>query len=62
MSQALLPVGDLPREPARTVRCRRCSRPLHDPEARALQLGPECRDWEAARRRGHIPQDTIPGT
>ncbi|MGW6912785.1 DUF6011 domain-containing protein [Kitasatospora sp. NPDC054939] len=32
-------------EPLRArVTCRRCHRPLHDPESRMLRLGPECRD------------------
>lgn len=59
--QAPLLWVDVPRERARPVRCEGCGRPLRDPEARALRIGPECRNWEAARRRGEIDQETLPG-
>ncbi|WP_235215633.1 DUF6011 domain-containing protein [Phaeacidiphilus oryzae] len=60
-AQAPLFRTEVPQEPPRTVRCRGCGRPLRAPEARALRLGPECREWEAARRSGEIPQDSLPG-
>jgi len=49
---ALLP--PIPHRLATTVRCRRCGRPLHDPESRILRLGPEC-------RRPDDPTPVLPG-
>lgn len=56
----------LPTEPVRErlrvrVNCRRCHRPLHDPEPRLLRLGPECRQPDARTARRDIDQDTLPG-
>jgi hypothetical protein len=58
-----LPLAD---EPARgrlavRVTCRRCHRPLHDPESRMLRLGPECRDLVAPAQRHDVEQDELPG-
>ncbi|MDH6575044.1 DUF6011 domain-containing protein [Kitasatospora sp. MAP5-34] len=44
-----------------TVRCRRCARPLHDPESRILRLGPECRGPDTAPRAVPGDQETLPG-
>ncbi|WP_354639841.1 DUF6011 domain-containing protein [Kitasatospora camelliae] len=49
-----------PRLPA-TVRCRRCGRPLHDPESRILRLGRECRRPDEPVRVLPGPQDPLPG-
>jgi hypothetical protein len=38
-----------------------CHRPLHDPEARALGIGPECAERDFAARQGGIEQDALPG-
>lgn len=43
------------------VRCRRCRRPLTDPEARARQVGDDCAEVEFAARQGGIEQETLPG-
>ena len=51
-AQGLLPVR---------VTCRRCHRPLHDPESRLLRLGPECRDPDRRVRRHDVEQDQLPG-
>jgi hypothetical protein len=53
--------GPAPDAEPRLVRCRVCRRPLHDPEARALGIGPECAEAEFAARLGGIDQDTLPG-
>jgi hypothetical protein len=45
----------------RLVRCRHCHRPLREPEARALGVGPECAEAEFAARQGGIEQETLPG-
>ncbi|GAA2831950.1 MULTISPECIES: DUF6011 domain-containing protein [Kitasatospora] len=60
MSDAAL-IPPVPPAPRSTVRCRRCGRPLHDPESRLLRLGPECRtpDPDSGARPGE--QDTLPG-
>ena len=47
--------------PSARVVCRRCHRPLHDPESRLLRLGPECRDPDRHTRRRDVEQDTLPG-
>ncbi|MDH6129319.1 DUF6011 domain-containing protein [Kitasatospora sp. GP82] len=44
-----------------TVRCRRCGRPLHDPESRILRLGRECRGPDDSVRVLPGEQDTLPG-
>ncbi|MCX5209749.1 DUF6011 domain-containing protein [Kitasatospora sp. NBC_00240] len=46
---------------AARVTCRRCKRPLHDPESRLLRLGPECRDHTGHTTRHQVEQDTLPG-
>jgi hypothetical protein len=46
---------------AARVTCRRCHRPLHDPESRTLRYGPECRDAAARVARYDVEQDTLPG-
>jgi hypothetical protein len=56
----------LPTEPVRErlrvrVNCRRCHRPLHDPESRTLRLGPECRAGDERTTRHDVDQDTLPG-
>jgi hypothetical protein len=43
------------------VTCRRCHRPLHDPESRTLRLGPECRTSRADAGRYDVEQDALPG-
>ncbi|MFF2040053.1 DUF6011 domain-containing protein [Kitasatospora sp. NPDC058170] len=43
------------------VTCRRCHRPLHDPESRLLRLGPGCRDTAERVPRHHVEQDPLPG-
>ncbi|MCG6499007.1 DUF6011 domain-containing protein [Kitasatospora sp. A2-31] len=43
------------------VTCRRCHRPLHDPESRMLRLGPECRDPAERVPRHEVDQDPLPG-
>ena len=43
------------------VTCRRCHRPLHDPESRELRLGPACRDPDRHVRRHDVDQDALPG-
>ncbi|MEK2488436.1 DUF6011 domain-containing protein [Kitasatospora purpeofusca] len=43
------------------VTCRRCHRPLHDPESRILRLGPECRDPAERVTRHEVEQDALPG-
>ncbi|MFE6866986.1 DUF6011 domain-containing protein [Kitasatospora sp. NPDC057692] len=43
------------------VTCRRCHRPLHDPESRILRLGPECRDPSERVPRHEVDQDPLPG-
>ncbi|MGW4891388.1 DUF6011 domain-containing protein [Kitasatospora sp. NPDC004240] len=58
------PLPGLP-EPVAVLRarvtCRRCHRPLHDPESRILRLGPECRDPAERVPRHEVPQEPIPG-
>lgn len=54
-------IGELPEAEPRLVRCRRCHRPLHDPDARARQLGDDCAEAEFAARLGGIEQDALPG-
>jgi len=44
-----------------TVRCRRCGRPLHDPESRMLRLGRECRGPEDPTHVLRGDQDPLPG-
>jgi hypothetical protein len=58
-----LPLADSPVEGLLAVRvtCRRCHRPLHDPESRMLRLGPECRDPDRHARRHDVEQDRLPG-
>ncbi len=56
---ALLP--PIPPVLPETVRCRRCGRPLHDPESRMLRLGRECRGPEHATRVVPGEQETLPG-
>jgi hypothetical protein len=58
-----LPLPDSPvrGQLAGRVSCRRCHRPLHDPESRLLRLGPECRNPDRRARRHEVEQDTIPG-
>lgn len=46
---------------AARVTCRKCHRPLHDPESRMLRLGPECRDQAERVTRHEVEQDTLPG-
>jgi hypothetical protein len=50
-----------PSPPARPalLRCRRCGRPLHDPESRILRLGPGCRGPEDATHVVPGEQDTL---
>jgi hypothetical protein len=43
------------------VRCRGCRRPLYSAEARALGVGPECREQEYAARRFDVEQEQLPG-
>ncbi|TWE17083.1 DUF6011 domain-containing protein [Kitasatospora atroaurantiaca] len=43
------------------VRCRRCRRPLHDPESRLLRLGRYCEHRDAQTRRYDVEQDVLPG-
>lgn len=43
------------------VTCRRCHRPLHDPESRMLRLGPECRDPAERVARYDVDQEPLPG-
>ncbi|MET8543265.1 DUF6011 domain-containing protein [Kitasatospora sp. NPDC004799] len=43
------------------VTCRRCHRPLHDPESRMLRLGPECRDPSERVARFDVDQEPLPG-
>ncbi|MGW2398898.1 DUF6011 domain-containing protein [Kitasatospora sp. NPDC001664] len=43
------------------LRCRRCGRPLHDPESRILRLGPGCRGPEEGTRVVPGEQDSLPG-
>lgn len=43
------------------VTCRRCHRPLHDPESRILRLGPECRDPAERVARYDVDQEPLPG-
>ena len=45
----------------RLVRCRRCRRPLHDPAARAREIGDECAEAEFRARLGGIEQEPLPG-
>ncbi|GAA2144492.1 hypothetical protein GCM10009760_32050 [Kitasatospora kazusensis] len=54
-------IPPIPRLLPETVRCRRCDRPLRDPESRILRLGPECRDPDPAARALAGDQDTLPG-
>ncbi|MFJ9692858.1 DUF6011 domain-containing protein [Kitasatospora sp. NPDC101183] len=56
-----LPGTDTPEALRPLVTCRRCHRPLHDPESRTLRLGPECRDPDPHTRRYDVPQDPLPG-
>ncbi|MFD0264590.1 DUF6011 domain-containing protein [Kitasatospora indigofera] len=44
-----------------TVRCRRCGRSLHDPEARMLRLGRECRGPADQVQVVAGEQDALPG-
>ncbi|WP_441246426.1 DUF6011 domain-containing protein [Kitasatospora sp. McL0602] len=57
---ALIPLPT-PAPPAVVVRCRRCGRPLHDPESRILRLGRECRGPAEAVHVVPGEQDTLPG-
>ncbi|AUG76899.1 hypothetical protein CFP65_2039 [Kitasatospora sp. MMS16-BH015] len=59
MHPAPLPLPTTPKAPP--VLCRRCHRPLHDPESRLLRLGPTCRDPEDPTRVLPGDQDTLPG-
>lgn len=43
------------------VRCRRCGRPLRDPESRMLRLGRECRGPEQPVQVLAGEQDPLPG-
>ncbi|AUY50152.1 DUF6011 domain-containing protein [Streptomyces sp. CB01881] len=56
-----LPGTDAPEVLRPRVTCRRCHRPLHDPESRMLRLGPECRDPAERVARHEVEQDTLPG-
>ncbi len=56
-----LPIALIPALLPQTVRCRRCGRPLHDPEARMLRLGRECRRPEESVRVVPGEQETLPG-
>ncbi|WP_371483503.1 DUF6011 domain-containing protein [Kitasatospora sp. NBC_00315] len=56
-----LPIGPIPARLPQTVRCRRCGRPLHDPQARILRLGRECRGPEDAVRVVAGDQEALPG-
>lgn len=44
--------------------CRRCRRPLTDPESRRIGYGPDCDParWPKAAPEHHVDQDAIPGT
>ncbi|MER5638549.1 DUF6011 domain-containing protein [Kitasatospora sp. NPDC002227] len=59
MHPAPLPIPATPSAP--TVLCRRCHRPLHDPESRLLRLGPNCRGPEDPTHVVPGEQDTLPG-
>ncbi|MFD8701206.1 DUF6011 domain-containing protein [Kitasatospora sp. NPDC059648] len=56
-----LPGTDTTRALRSRVTCRRCHRPLHDPESRMLRLGPECRDPAERVARFEVEQETLPG-
>ncbi|MFF3005123.1 DUF6011 domain-containing protein [Kitasatospora sp. NPDC057940] len=56
-----LPGTDTPEAIRPRVTCRRCHRPLHDPESRILRLGPECRDPAERVARFDVDQDPLPG-
>ncbi|MFF4379123.1 DUF6011 domain-containing protein [Kitasatospora sp. NPDC001547] len=56
-----LPGTDTARTLRPRVTCRRCHRPLHDPESRMLRLGPECRDPAERVARFDVDQDPLPG-
>ncbi|RKT16279.1 hypothetical protein BX285_0611 [Streptomyces sp. 1114.5] len=58
---APLPGTDTARTLRTRVTCRRCHRPLHDPESRMLRLGPECRDPAERVARFDVDQDPLPG-
>jgi hypothetical protein len=59
--QLPLPSPEAQGQLAARVTCRRCHRPLHDPESRLLRLGPECRDPDRHTRRHDVEQDQLPG-
>ncbi|MFI6156014.1 DUF6011 domain-containing protein [Kitasatospora sp. NPDC051170] len=54
-----LPGTDTPEVLRPHVTCRRCHRPLHDPESRMLRLGPECRDPSDRTPRYDVAQDPL---
>ncbi|MFD0401358.1 DUF6011 domain-containing protein [Kitasatospora sp. NPDC127121] len=56
-----IPGTDTPETIRPRVTCRRCHRPLHDPESRILRLGPECRDPAERVTRFDVDQDPLPG-
>ncbi|WP_327680028.1 DUF6011 domain-containing protein [Kitasatospora sp. NBC_00458] len=56
-----LPLAATPGPVRPRVTCRRCHRPLHDPESRILRLGPECRDPADRVARHEVDQDPLPG-
>jgi hypothetical protein len=58
-----LPLADepVPGRLAVRVTCRRCHRPLHDPESRARRLGPDCDHQRERTARHDVDQDTLPG-
>ncbi|MFD7828267.1 DUF6011 domain-containing protein [Kitasatospora sp. NPDC059803] len=56
-----IPGTDTPEAIRPRVTCRRCHRPLHDPESRILRLGPECRDPAERVARFDVDQDPLPG-
>jgi hypothetical protein len=55
------PVAPIPALLPQTVRCRRCGRPLHDPQARMLRLGRECRRPGETVRVVAGDQEPLPG-
>jgi len=59
--QLPLPSGEERGRLAVRVTCRRCGRPLHDPESRMLRLGPECRGAAERTARHHVEQQALPG-
>ncbi|GLW74929.1 hypothetical protein Kpho02_72260 [Kitasatospora phosalacinea] len=57
-----IPGTAVERRPAPVVRCRRCHRPLRNPESRWEELGRHCADAPAPTRVYVIDQDHLPGT